>query len=146
MKVKLSPLQLEFILFEKEKFEINLEYCSNQYKLTDNTVSFEVDFGKVEIDSVSYKGIKFSLVVNKSKKYSPFKVELRGIAMFSVEKGKEDNEKLERIFIFNGTSIVYSFLRGYVFAKLGTLPPNCRILPTLNLVNIINSPPRGGGW
>jgi len=140
MKMKISPLQLEMVFFEKEKLEINPQNCSNEYKPTDNSVVFEIDFGKAIVNSISYKAIKFALSVNKNKKNSPLRAELKGIALFSFKDTNEDfseEEKIERMFIFNGTSIVFSFLRGYIFAKMGDLNPNCKILPTVNLLDVI---------
>ena len=138
MEIKISPLQLEMIFFEKEKLDINPQNCSEGYKPTDNSVLFETDFGKIIVDNISYKAIRFSLNVNKNKKNSPFKAELEGIAWFSIAETENlPEEKIERMFIFNGTSMVFSFLRGYIFAKLGNLAPHCRILPTINLLPLI---------
>ena len=140
MKTKISPLQLEMIFFEKEKLEINPQNCTDDYKPTDNSVVFEIGFGKAIADSVDYKAIKFTLSVNKNKKNSPFKAELKGIALFSFLTEKQNSlneEKIERMFIFNGSSMIFSFLRGYIFAKLGDLNPNCKILPTVNLLEVI---------
>lgn len=40
---------------------------------------------------------------------------------------------------YNGLSIVYGFFRGIVFQKCSFLPPKDRILPTLDLTELIES-------
>ena len=115
MKMKISPLQLELIFFEKEKLEVKPLDCSEEYRPINNSINFKVSYGKTE-DDVNYRAIKFSLNVNKNKKNSPFKVELEGLALFSIAETENlPEEKIERMFIFNGTSMVFSFLRGYIF-------------------------------
>jgi hypothetical protein len=134
------------VVFEKEKLEIKPQNCSDKYKPTDNSVVFEIDFGKAVVDGADYKAIKFGLSVNRNKKNSPFKAELKGIALFSFlneNKNSLNDEKVERMFIFNGSSIIFSFLRGYIFAKLGDLTPNCKILPTVNLLEVIEKAIKG---
>lgn len=48
-----------------------------------------------------------------------------------------DESKKTQYLLYNGLSILYSFVRGYLFEKLDLLVPDHRIIPTVNLLDLI---------
>lgn len=134
--MNLSPLQLELVIFERERLEIFPENCNDKFRVVNNKVDFHVEFGKASTDHKEYDAIKFQLQVNKNKRKVPIKVDIKGLALFSIE-GQIESSKKERLLVFNGSSIVFGFLRGYIFAKVSNLPPHCSLIPTVNLLEIL---------
>jgi preprotein translocase subunit SecB len=134
MKVQLSPLQLKNFFIKHEKIEIYSEFCKTE-KNFQHTMSIDIDFGKALIENNNFDAILFKLEINKNKKKTPFKISIECIAVFEINIS--DEQQKEKFLIINGSVMVYGFLRGYLFGKLSVLPPECRIIPSINLLKLL---------
>jgi preprotein translocase subunit SecB len=135
MKVQLSPLQLKNILIEKERIEVYPKFCNSKEKIQ-HIISINIDFGKVLIENDNYfDAILFELEINKNKRKVPFKIYIKCVAVFEVNIN--DEQKKEKFLVINGSVMIYGFLRGYLYEKLGILPSECRIIPSINLLNLL---------
>ena len=134
MTAKPSPLQLKNIVILEERIGIFPQEC--QKKAIKVNVDFQVKFGEAEIEESKQKfpAISFLLKVNEKKKKVPFKAYINGIALFDIDLNDEKNK---RLLVINGTVLIFGFLRGYLFAKLNLLPNECRLLPAVNLIGVI---------
>ncbi|WP_461829531.1 hypothetical protein [Aquifex sp.] len=137
MKAKKSVLQLKSINIESEKIEVNLsEESIREINPEDYSVDLDFDVFKVK-DKENIYLIKLFLKVNHSRKANyPFRAALNFSALFTFLETIEE-EKRNQYILYNGLSILYGFARGYLFSKLDMLLPEHRIIPTVNLVDII---------
>jgi len=141
MTVKTSPLRLEDIILKKEKIESyperEKELCSD--KKFEPSVDFSVQFGEAEVvkkDKVrKYDAIVFSLKVNYKKKKAPFKADIEGVALFFADT--KDEIQRTKLIIYNGTVIIYGFLRGYLYSKVNLINSECRLIPAVDLRSVI---------
>jgi preprotein translocase subunit SecB len=137
MTVKSSPLRLENLIISKEKIEAYPEYCGEERKTP--AVDFSVKFGEAEIQQGEtlqrFDAIFFTLKVNAKKRKVPFKAEVEGFALFSTDV--EEEQQKAKLLVYNGTVIVFGFLRGYLYAKLGVLNPECRLIPSADIRGVI---------
>jgi len=135
MTVKTSPLRLENIVITKEQIEVYPEYCMVEKFIP--LVNFSVEFGKVKegMHNRELDAIKFNLHVNRKKRKVPFKLSIEGIALFECDL--EEETKKIKLLVYNGTVMIFGFLRGYVYAKLNILKPECRIIPSADIREII---------
>ncbi len=134
MTATISPLQLKNLLLLEERIGVFPEECKEDK--VDLKIDFQVKFGEAELeeDKRTFPAISFLLKVNEKKKKAPFKAYIRGIALFDIDLTEERNI---RLLVINGTVLIFGFLRGYLFAKLNLLPNECRLLPAVNLMQVI---------
>ncbi len=136
MRAKKSLMQLETIRVESNRVEWSLSALDNETGPVDYSVN--IDFDLVSIDNKGRKyGIRLMLKVNERKESAPFKakVELLGVFKFISEDISE--ERKIRFLLLNGLTMLYSFARGYLFAKLDSLPPDARLIPTVDILSIV---------
>jgi len=130
MKAKFSQLQLKDIQIKSFKLEENLE--------GQNRFNINIDFDPVLIKTEDKKldGLLVSIKVNDRARKVKLKLETEVLAVFEFTTDI-DEEKKARMLLYNGLSIVYGFIRGLVFQKCSYLPPQDRILPSVNLAQLI---------
>ncbi|WP_029523419.1 hypothetical protein [Persephonella sp. KM09-Lau-8] len=131
MKAKLSPLQLKDIQIIRLNLDENIK--------GEKKFNIDVDFEpvKVNIDEKEYEGLIFHLKVNNRSRKVRLKVDTEALAIFEFEKGLPP-EKKAQLLLYNGLSIIYGFLRGLIFQKCSYLRPEDRLLPSINLLDIID--------
>ncbi len=135
MKAKKSVLQLKSVNIEHLKIEWNLSTVK-EINPEDYIVDLDFDAFKVKDKKDTYL-LKLSLKVNHSKKVNfAFKVSLSLSGIFTFLE-PVDEERKTQYLLHNGLSILYGFARGYLFSKLDPFHPDHRILPTINLLDII---------
>lgn len=132
MKAELSPLQLKDIQIIKFSIEENIK--------GEKKFNIDIDFEpvKVNFDEKEYDGLLVFLKVNNRNREVKLKVDTKVLAVFEFNKDLPD-EKKARLLLFNGLSIIYGFLRGLIFQKCSYLNPTDRLLPSINLLEIIES-------
>jgi preprotein translocase subunit SecB len=130
MKATLSPLQLKDIQIFKFKLEENIEGLNN--------FSIDIDFKPVlvDVDEEKLNGLLVEIKINNKARNTKLKLETKLLAVFEIDKNLDDERKA-RLLIYNGLSIVYGFIRGMVFQKCSYLSPQYRILPSINLADLI---------
>ena len=130
MKAKLSPLQLKDIQIIKFSVEENLK--------GEKKFNIDIDFEpvKVNIDEKEYDGLVVFLKVNNRNRKVRLKVDTEVLAVFEFDEGLS-KEKKAQLLLYNGLSIIYGFLRGLIFQKSSYLKPTDRLLPSINLLDII---------
>jgi hypothetical protein len=130
MKVKFSQLQLKDIQIKK----FNLEENTEGQHIFNINMDFEpllLKLGEHNLD-----GLLVKIKINDRTRNVKLKVktELLAVFEFSTDLSKE---KKANMLLYNGLAVVYGFLRGLVFQKCSYLPPKDRILPNVNLVDLI---------
>ncbi len=130
MKAKLSPLQLKDIQITKLNVEENIK--------GEKKFNIDIDFEpvKVNINEKKYDGLVVFLKVNNRNRKVRLKVDTEILAVFEFDEGLS-KEKKARLLFYNGLSIIYGFLRGLIFQKCSYLKPTDRLLPSINLLDII---------
>ncbi len=130
MKAKLSPLQLKDIQIEKFSLEENIK--------GEKKFNIDIDFEpvKVSIDDEEYDGLVVFLKINDRNRKVRLKVDTEVLAVFEFDEGLSE-EKRAQLLLYNGLSITYGFLRGLIFQKCSYLKPTDRLLPSINLLEII---------
>ncbi len=130
MKAKLSPLQLKDIQIIRLNIDENIK--------GEKKFNIDIDFEpvKVNIDEKEYEGLIFYLKVNNRNRKVRLRVDTEALAIFEFEKGLPP-EKKAQLLLYNGLSIIYGFLRGLIFQKCSYLSPEDRLLPSINLLDII---------
>ncbi|WP_297454930.1 hypothetical protein [Persephonella sp.] len=131
MKAKLSPLQLKDIQIIRLNLDENIK--------GEKKFNIDIDFEpvKVNIDEKEYEGLIFYLKVNNRNRKVRLKVDTEVLAIFEFEEGLPP-EKKAQLLLYNGLSIIYGFLRGLIFQKCSYLRPEDRLLPSINLLDIID--------
>jgi len=131
MKAKLSPLQLKDIQITKLNVEENIK--------GEKKFNIDIDFEpvKVNIDEKEYDGLVVFLKVNNRNRKVRLKVDTEVLAVFEFDEGLS-KEKKAQLLLYNGLSIIYGFLRGLIFQKCSYLKPTDRLLPSVNLLEIID--------
>ncbi len=135
MKLETSAtLQLKKIQVEKFKLEEDIK-GNNKFILA-------ADFDPIELvdsnNNEKYRGFHFTLKVNDKAKNSALKCRIEITAIFDVDKNLSKEEQVKFV-LYNGLSILYGITRGMVFQACSILPPNRRMLPTVNIVKLIES-------
>ena len=137
MEATKSPLQLRLVDIPVFKLHYRIDKIKDFEKFKAD-YSVDLDFDVLETD----KGedelymLRLRVWVNKNKRNAYFKIEMQIQGVFEfIEKLGE--EKRTRLLIFNGFSMLYSFVRGYIYAKLDGIPPDLRVLPTINLLKTL---------
>jgi preprotein translocase subunit SecB len=130
MKAKFSQLQLKDIQIETFKLEENLE--------GQNRFNINIDFDPVliETENKKFDGLLVNIKINDRARKVKLKVETEVLAVFEFSEDI-DEEKKARMLLYNGLSIIYGFIRGLVFQKCSYLPPKDRIIPSINLAQLI---------
>ncbi len=130
MKAKFSQLQLKDIHIKNFKLEENLE--------GQNRFNINIDFEPVliKIEGKELNGLLVNIKINDRARKVKLKVEAEILAVFEFTTNI-DEEKKARMLLYNGLSIIYGFIRGVIFQKCSYLPPNDRILPSINLAQLI---------
>jgi len=130
MKAKLSPLQLKDIQIEKFNLEENIK--------GEKKFNIDIDFEpvKVSIDDEEYDGLIVFLKINNRNRKVRLKVGTEVLAIFEFNKSLSE-EKKAQLLLYNGLSIIYGFLRGLIFQKCSYLKPTDRLLPSINLLDLI---------
>lgn len=142
MKLKKSPLQLKTVKIDSFHIDWDLENI-NVREINPQEYVVDLDF---DIFSVQGKNtsnnlfliellIKINYSKRKEKKF-PFKAKLKLKALFDFIEDVDESKKTQYL-LYNGLSILYSFVRGYLFEKLDLLVPDHRIIPTVNLLDLI---------
>jgi len=135
MKLKISTaLRLKKIQVKKFKLEENIE-GNNKFILA-------ADFYPIELidrtNDEKYRGIKFILKVNDKAKNSALKCTMEIVAIFDIDKNLSE-EKQVTFMLYNGLSILYGIARGMIFQACSILPPNMKMIPTVNIDDLIKS-------
>ncbi len=133
MKLEISTaLQLKKIQVEKFKLEEDIK-GSNKFILA-------ADFDPIELvnskNDEKYSGLHFTLKVNDKSKNSALKCRIEITGIFDVDKNLSKEKQVEFV-LHNGLSILYGITRGMVFQACSVLPPNMRMLPTVNIAKLI---------
>ena len=130
MKAKLSSLQLKDIQIIKLSIEENIK--------GEKKFNIDIDFEpvKVGIGEKNYDGLVVILKVNNRNRKVRLKVDTEVLLVFEFEEGLSEKKKAQ-LLLYNGLSIAYGFLRGLIFQKCSYLKPDDRLLPSINLLEII---------
>ncbi|WP_456400468.1 hypothetical protein [Persephonella sp.] len=130
MKAQLSQLQLRDIQIKNFKLEENLEGQSR--------FNINIDFDPVLIgaEDKELDGLLVNIKINDRARKVKLKVETEILAVFELTDDL-DEEKKARMLLYNGLSIVYGFVRGLIFQKCSYLLPQDRIIPSINLAQLI---------
>ncbi len=130
MKVKFSQLQLEDIQIENFSLEENLE-GQNRFKI-------DIDFDPVivETDNEKFDGLLVNVKINDRARNVKLKAKAEILAVFKFTE-ELNEEKKARLLLYNGLSIVYGFIRGIIFQKCSYLPLKDRIIPSVNIAQLI---------
>jgi len=130
MKAKFSQLQLKDIQIKEFYIEENIK--------GQNRFNINIDFDPVliETDKEKFDGLLVKIKINDRARNVKLKVKTEVLAIFEFSDGLSE-EKKARMLLYNGLSIVYGFLRGLIFQKCSYLPPKDRILPSINLAELI---------
>ncbi|MBK3332928.1 hypothetical protein GWK41_07590 [Persephonella atlantica] len=130
MKVKFSQLQLEDIQIKNFSLEENLE-GQNRFKI-------DIDFDPVivETDNGKFDGLLVHIRINDRARNVKLKAKAEILAIFKFTE-ELDEEKKARLLLYNGLSIVYGFVRGIIFQKCSYLLPKDRIIPSVNIAQLI---------
>jgi len=130
MKTKFSQLQLKDIHIKNFKLEENLD--------GQNRFNINIDFEPVliKIEDRELDGLLVNIKINDRARKVKLKVEAEILAVFEFTTNV-DEEKKARMLLYNGLSIIYGFIRGVIFQKCSYLPPSDRILPSINLAQLI---------
>ncbi len=131
MKAKLSQLLLKDISIIKLNIEENLD--------GERKFNIDIDFEpvKVNIDEKVYDGLVLFLKVNNRNRKVKLKVDIEVLSVFEFNEDLSKEDKTRFLF-YNGLSIIYGFLRGLIFQKCSYLKPSDRLLPSINLLEIID--------
>ena len=138
MRAKKSVMQLETLRVDNIRLEWYLSALEDEKNLDPAKYSVNLDFDVVPVDKEgkSY-GIRFLIKVNERKKSVPFKAQAELHGTFRFLKDDLSEERKIRYLLLNGLSMLYSFARGYFFAKLDSLPPDARLLPTVDMLSVV---------
>jgi len=130
MKAQLSQLQLRDIQIKNFKLEENLEGQSR--------FNINIDFDPVLIgtEDKEFDGLLVNIKINDRARRVKLKAETEILAVFEFTDDI-DEEKKARMLLYNGLSIVYGFVRGLIFQKCSYLTPQDRIIPSVNLAQLI---------
>ena len=98
----------------------------------------EIDFEplSVDADDENYPSLRVFLDLNKRRKGVKLGGRLVCIGAFGFSSNIEEKEKFQHL-LGNGFAMIYSLLRGIVYQKASSLRPQERLLPTLNLTEIV---------
>ncbi len=58
--------------------------------------------------------------------------------LFEFPEGTDETE-MQRLIRFNGCSILYSTLRGYISVATANFPTGCHMLPSIVMADVVNS-------
>jgi preprotein translocase subunit SecB len=130
MKAKFSQLQLKDIQIKEFSLEENLQ--------GQNRFNINIDFNPVliETDKEKFDGLLVKIKINDRARNVKLKVNTEILAIFEFSENIS-KEKKARMLLYNGLSIIYGFLRGIIFQKCSYLPPKDRIIPSVNLAELI---------
>ncbi len=130
MKAKLSQLQLKDIQIKNMSIEENIK--------GQNRFNINIDFDPVIIETENNKfdGLLVDIKINDRARNVKLKVKTQLLAVFEFT-GELNDEKKARMLLYNGLSIVYGFIRGLIFQKCSYLSPQDRIIPSINLAELI---------
>ncbi len=130
MKAQLSQLQLKDIQIKNFKLEENIQ--------GQNRFNINIDFDPVIIETENNKfdGLLVDIKINDRARNVKLKVKTQLLAVFEFTE-KLEEEKKARMLLYNGLSIVYGFVRGLIFQKCSYLSPQDRIIPSINLAQLI---------
>lgn len=138
MKAKKSVMQLETLRVDNIRLEWYLSALEDEKSLNSTKYSVNLDFDVVPVDKEGkLYGIRFLIRINERKKSAPFKAQAEIHGTFRFLKDDLSEERKLRYLLLNGLSILYSFARGYFFAKLDSLPPDARVLPTVDILSVV---------
>jgi len=138
MKAKKSVMQLETLRVDNIRLEWYLDVLEDEKSLDSTKYSMNLDFDVVPLgEEGKLYGIRFLIKVNERKKSVPFKAQAELHGTFRFMKDDLSEERKLRYLLLNGLSMLYSFVRGYLFAKLDSLPPDARLLPTVDILSVV---------
>ena len=138
MRPKKSVMQLETLRVDNIRLEWYLSALEDEKNLDPTKYSISLDFDVARLDREGeLYGIRFLAKVNERKKTAPFKVRTELYGTFKFTENHLSEERKYRYLLLNGLSMLYSFTRGYLFAKLDALPPDARLLPTVDILAVV---------
>lgn len=129
MKAKISNhLQLKF-------FQLLSTELKETPENKDSNISIDFDFMPIEgsVNGEKLKGFKVSLKINSRKKNTKLAGNIEAIGFFDIDLEKEK----PNILFNNGLSIICGLLRGIIFEKATILNLHEKLLPTVDLTEII---------
>lgn len=129
MKAKFSPLQVKEVVIKRCRVEENLSGVHKQI------VDLDFQAGTAERDGYI---LILTLNFNKNAKNPMLKAEVEAHFLFQVDPDLSEEEKA-KLLVYNGLAIAYGMIRGMIFQRCCMLPPKFRILPSVNLIPLIEA-------
>ena len=84
----------------------------------------------------AYKGLKFKLNLNNKSQNAAIKAKVEIIALFDVDRSLSEKEQ-DKYILYNGLSIIYGIVRGMIFQACSVVPPEFRLLPSVNIKEFV---------
>ena len=84
----------------------------------------------------AYKGLKFKLNLNNKSQNAAIKAKVEIIALFDVDRSLSEKEQ-DKYILYNGLSIIYGIVRGMIFQACSAVPPEFRLLPSVNIKEFV---------
>jgi hypothetical protein len=131
MKLKTSRfLQLRDFKIERFKVEENINGAKK--------FVLNADFVPIETKDKEKKqrGFIFELKVNERVKGAALKAEIKLALLFETDENLTE-DKQTMLILNNGLSIAYGMARGMIFQACSVLPPNAKLLPSVNIKEFI---------
>ena len=121
--IKVLNFKIEENIKGENKFNLNGDFEGIVHRSKDKT----------------YKGLEFKLDVNKGTKNAAIKAHLEILALFDIVNKELSEEEEAKFLLYNGLSIIYGIVRGMIYQACSVLPPDYRILPTVNMKDFIKN-------
>ncbi len=84
----------------------------------------------------AYKGLKFKLNLNNKSQNAAIKAKVEIIALFDVDRSLPEKEQ-DKYILYNGLSIIYGIVRGMIYQACSIVPPEFRLLPSVNIKEFV---------
>ena len=120
-------MQVKDVEFRKLKLEEN----PNGIKKDILDIDFELGRAKNGWDVVLFK-----LRYNIKAKNPLIRADLEVLVFFEIDK-KISEEKRKKLLLINGLVITYGLIRGVIYQMCSVIPPQLRILPSVNFLPLI---------
>ncbi|WP_022850954.1 hypothetical protein [Limisalsivibrio acetivorans] len=101
-------------------------------------INVDVDYSVIsrEVNDEIEHGLEVRLVINGDKETGHVKGRIVCAGFFDVDEDLEEDEQ-KKYLILSGLSIIYGLLRGIVYERLSAFPPDMRLLPAVNIRNLV---------
>lgn len=125
------PMRLEF-------FRIPEIELSESPDAENAAIFVDMDFSPIQTDTEGEPllGLEVELFLNKRRRNTKIRGYIKSVAFFEFEDDIPVSARLN-LLLGNGLAMVYSLLRGVVYQKSTSIHPDNRLLPTLNLTELI---------